>query len=119
MKNMEGKTGDACLFTNPITGDPYTPDALYRAFVNHSGSEDVTVHEAWRHSFVTDVMEADITPQSAELVTGQSEKTLRNYNHPRIKRQREVMKQFLENKIVSIKIEQGSEKEVKKAKKRE
>jgi integrase len=84
--------GEEYLFINPITGREYLPDAIYRAFHQYGGLKNVTFHEATRHTFVTGVMEADITTQSAMIVTGHSdERTLKKYNHVRRSRIQEVM----------------------------
>ena len=113
-ENAEGKTGDAFLFINPMTGMHYMPDALYRAFKNHSGTEGTSPHPAWVHSFVTDVMENGTSVEDAVILTGKSSKTLDKYDNPRRRRQRDIMSRVLNKKIVSIHSGHGSEMEVKK-----
>ena len=101
-ENMKGKSGEDYLFINPFTGDHYNPDQIYRAHHNHSGVIDVTFHEVTRHTFVTDIREQDIRPTSAALLTGQSERTLEGYNHPRRRRMQQVMDLYQERKVVSM-----------------
>jgi integrase len=113
-KHVAGKTKEAFLFINPMTGNHYAPDALYRAFKNHSGAEGISPHPAWVHSYVTDVMESGTTVEDAVILTGKSATTLERYDNPRRRRQRDIMSRFLGKKVVSINKAHGSEMEVKK-----
>lgn len=102
MENMQGKGPEDYLFRNPFTNEHYNPDEIYRAHHNHSGASDVSFHEVTRHTYVTDVLEQDIPARAASLLTGQSERTIEGYDHPRRKRAQQVMDTYQGRKVVSI-----------------
>ncbi len=102
VENMQGKGPEDYLFTNPFTNERYNPDEIYRAHKNHSGAVDVTFHEATRHTFVTDVLEQDIPTRSVMILTGQSERTIEDYDHPRRRKAQQVMDNYQSRRVVSM-----------------
>jgi site-specific recombinase XerD len=102
-EHMTGKHPDDYLFINPLTGRHYTPDALYESFRKYSGVSGVTVHEATRHSFITDVSEQDIPDEQGMLLSGHSSRSsYERYKHVRKRRVSEVVKAYLKNKVISL-----------------
>jgi hypothetical protein len=110
-KHSDGKHGADYLFINPFTNDHYNPDQLYRAHHRYSGST-VTVHEAARHTHITNVMEKDIDTKDAMVITGiSSEKVLKGYNHTRKRKVWEVMQRFIENRVSPLKVKPANSTE--------
>ena len=110
-KHSDGRHGADYLFINPFTNNHYNPDQLYRAHHRYSGST-VTVHEAARHTHITNVMEKDIGTKDAMVITGiSSEKVLKGYNHTRKRKVWEVMQRFVKNRVSPLKVKPANSTE--------
>ncbi|MDD5009607.1 MAG: tyrosine-type recombinase/integrase [Syntrophorhabdaceae bacterium] len=109
-RNIEGKLSETFLFINPVTGRGYKQECLRKRWRRHSGF-DVTLKEATRHSFCTQIAEGGMcnTLQAQELMRHSDLRSTQKYFHGSI----EKMKGIVNNrgKVIpmnkTMKIEMG------------
>jgi acetoin utilization protein AcuB len=99
-------TIEGYIFLNSFTGDHYLPNALYKAYKRYGGVEDTTLHGATRHTYVTNASEI-VPARDVSALTGQSEKTVENYDEIRRGRQRKIM-QIVESQRQAETLNSGS-----------
>lgn len=83
-KHLQGKPPDAFLFINPITGRHYTRHTL-GDYWNRYVDVPLSHYDGTRHSFCTQLVDADVNPlQAKELMRHSSLKSTENYYHGNI-----------------------------------
>jgi integrase len=101
-KNCVGKHPESFLFINPNSGDGYRPKRLSEIWNQYSGL-DVTLYEATRHSFCTQLVEDRVPlPIIKELARHSDIRTTQKYIHPTDESSREAVNLRGKGKVYSI-----------------
>lgn len=93
-RTWEGKWGEEFLFTNPFTGRGYKQECLRKKWREHSQA-GVTLKEATRHSFCTQIAESGLcnTLQAQELMRHSDLKSTQGYFHGSLKKMKAIVNQ--------------------------
>ena len=103
MKHIENKLPDGFIFINPETRRPYKPEFLRRLWRKYSKLE-VTLYEASRHSFCTQIAEGGLcnTLQAKQLMRHADIRSTERYFHGTSSRLKEIVNQ--RGKAISKKV---------------
>lgn len=108
-KHMKDKLPKQFLFINPRTGRGYLPKAVWYQWKKYSGIEDITLYEATRHSFATQLIQNNDVTIVKELMGHSDIRTTEKYLHLKMTKLSEVVN----SRRTVIKMENRSEIEVK------
>lgn len=94
VKNIEGKLPDSFIFINPKTKRPYKQEFLRRLWREFS-KVDVTLYEASRHSFCTQIAEGGLcnTLQAKQLMRHADIRSTERYFHGSLSTLKEIVNQ--------------------------
>jgi integrase len=101
-RHLRDKLPEAFLFINPLTRRGYKMDFLRSLWRSCSGTE-VTLYEAMRHSFCTQIVEDGASDRQAqELMRHTDKRSTEKYIHASVERHRELVNRRGRGKMVSL-----------------
>jgi site-specific recombinase XerD len=92
VKNMQEKLPKQFLFINPVTNRHYTTNALGKIWRKKSGLEGITLYEAVRHSFGSQLIDNGVDVTIVKELMGHSDiRTTEKYVHMRMSKLTDVV----------------------------
>ena len=86
VNHLRDKLPKQYLFVNPNSGKHYIPDTLWRIWDTHAGIEGVTLYEATRHSFGSQLIQNNDVTLVKELMGHSDIRTTEQYIHAKLER---------------------------------
>jgi len=109
-KNMQGKLPKQFLFINPVTDKHYTTNALGKIWRKKSELEGITLYEAVRHSFGSQLIENGIDVTIVKELMGHSDiRTTEKYVHMKMSKLADVVNSRKVVKMIRTKNRSGIE----------